>query len=152
MIASRPSQDQPLAKRIKIAETPAEITSCFPVMQELRPHLDSESFEKEIERLHDRYGFQLSFLEDGEVVCVAGIRIGEWLHKGRYLEIEDFVSKSESRSAGYGGRLFDWIVAYARSQECNHIRLVSAMTRDKAHQFYERKGMQRFAYYFTLDL
>ena len=141
-----------MAERIKIAETSAEIAACFPIMQELRPHLDAEAFEERIGRLHDRHGFKLAFLEDGEVVCVAGLRVGEWLHQGRYLEIEDFVSKSGNRSAGNGGRLFDWIVDYARSQECNHIRLVSALTRDAAHRFYERKGMQRFAYYFTMDL
>lgn len=141
-----------MAERIKIAETPAEIAACFPVMQELRPHLDAEAFEEHIGRLRDRHGFRLAYLEDDGVVCVAGLRVGEWLHQGRYLEIEDFVSKGGNRSAGYGGRLFDWIVDHGRSQECNHIRLVSALTRDRAHRFYERKGMQRFAYYFTMDL
>ncbi|WP_048647086.1 GNAT family N-acetyltransferase [Nitratireductor soli] len=141
-----------MAERIKIAETPVEIAACFPVMQELRPHLDAQAFEKQIGRLRDLHGYRLAFLEDGDVVCVAGLRIGEWLHQGRYLEIEDFVSKNGARSKGYGGRLFDWIAEYGRSRQCNHIRLVSALSRDSAHRFYERKGMQRFACYFTMDL
>lgn len=141
-----------MAEVIKFAETDDEILACFPVMRELRPNLKEESFLSQVDHLHGHYGFLLAYLAHEEVMSVAGLRIAEWLHQGRYLEIEDLVVRAGSRSQGHGGRLFDWIVDYARSQNCNHLRLVSALTRERAHRFYERKGMQRFAYYFTLDL
>jgi GNAT superfamily N-acetyltransferase len=137
---------------MKLAETDREIQACFAVMHELRPHLEPGKFESQVQRLHELYGFRLAFLEDGEVMCVAGIRIGEWLHQGRYLEIEDFVTRPGFRSRRYGGDLFDWIADYGRSQACVHLRLLSGVARKDAHRFYERKGMQMLAHYFSMDL
>jgi GNAT superfamily N-acetyltransferase len=141
-----------MSPRIKIAKTEAEIRACHPVMQELRPHLGAMEFEEQVKRLQALHGFQLAYLEDGEIMCVAGLRFGEWLPQGRYLEIEDLVTRADARAHGYGGLLFDWIVEYARSSNCVHVRLVSAVRREDAHRFYRRKGMGMLAYYFSMDL
>lgn len=90
---------------------------------------------------------------DGEVKAVAGFRISEWLAvDGKYLEIEDLVTGNNERSKGYGGELFDWLVAHAREKDCTHLRLISNVVRTDAHRFYERKGMSRAAYYFSMNL
>lgn len=141
-----------MTETIAFAGTDAEIAACFPVIAELRPHLRGDDFVARVRAL-EAGGFRLAFLKHGEdIVCVAGLRIGDWLHGGRYIEIEDFVTAGAARSGGYGGRLFDWIAAYGRAEGCAHLRLVSGVARERAHAFYERKGMQRFAYYFTMDL
>ena len=136
-----------------LAETPEEIAATWPVMHQLRPHLDAEAYLAQVLRLQAEQGFKLARMAvGGEVVAVAGLRFGEWLHGGRYLEIEDFVTGEESRSQGYGGEFFDWIVALARDTGCRHLRLVSGVQREAAHRFYRRKGMNLEAYYFSLDL
>ena len=91
-------------------------------------------------------------MTDGEVKAVAGFRISEWLAGGRYLEVEDLVSKSGERSKGYGGELFDWLVGHARENMCLQVRLVSRVDRRDAHRFYQRKGMTLAAHYFSLSL
>jgi GNAT superfamily N-acetyltransferase len=91
-------------------------------------------------------------LQDGEIKAVAGFRISEWLAGGKYLEIEDLIAKSGERSRGYGGELFDWLVAHAKENECDHLRLVSAVHRKDAHRFYLRKGMTLVAHYFSMPL
>lgn len=140
-------------KLIKIAETDAEILSCFAVMAELRPHLAGGEFVARIRRQHELYGFRLVFLaDDNEVKAVAGIRTAEWLAGGKYLEIEDLVTRDGDRSAGCGGQLFDWIVDLAMRERCSQLRLVSAVTRFDAHRFYLKKGMNIEAHYFSMQL
>jgi len=138
--------------RIAIARSEQEIAGCYPVMAELRPHIDPEDFVPTVKRLAEVAGFRLAYLTDGEVKAVAGFRISEWLAGGRYLEVEDLVAKSGERSKGYGGELFDWLVEHARENDCLQVRLVSRVSRLDAHRFYLRKGMSLEAHYFSLNL
>jgi GNAT superfamily N-acetyltransferase len=139
-------------KEIKIADTDDEIMSCYPVMAELRPHIPPDDFLPTVKRLAEIAGFRLAYLHEGEVKAVAGFRISEWLAGGKYLEIDDLVAKSSERSKGYGGVLFDWLVAYAKENNCQHLRLVSRVSRHDAHRFYQRKEMVLEAHYFSMSL
>jgi GNAT superfamily N-acetyltransferase len=142
-----------MTQTIAFATSADDIRSCFGVMSQLRPHLAEGEFLKLVRHLAETTRFQMAFVtEGGEIKAVAGFRISEWLASGKYLEIEDLVVNEEERSRGYGGALFDWIVAYAKERGCDQLRLVSRMDRDEAHRFYERKGMTRFAYYFSMNL
>jgi hypothetical protein len=98
-------------------------------------------------------GFGLAYLREAEQIrAVAGHRISEWLAGGKYLEIEDLVSKISDRSKGYGGALFDWLISLAAQHGCQEVRLVSNVRRADAHRFYLRKGMTKEAYYFSIDV
>jgi GNAT superfamily N-acetyltransferase len=138
--------------RITIAQTEQEISDCYLVMAELRPHLQFDEFLPIVKRLIEIAGFQLAYLTDGEIKAVAGFRISEWLAGGKYLEIEDLVAKSGERSKGYGGQLFDWLVEHAKENNCLQLRLVSRVSRVDAHRFYQRKGMNLEAHYFSMNL
>jgi GNAT superfamily N-acetyltransferase len=138
--------------RINIARSEPEISRCYLVMAELRPHIRPDEFVPTVNRLAEVAGFRLAYLTDGEIKAVAGFRISEWLAGGRYLEVEDLVAKSGERSKGYGGELFDWLVAHARENDCSQVRLVSRVSRLEAHRFYLRKGMKLEAHYFSMDV
>ena len=138
---------------IRTAETDDEIEACYSVMSELRPHLDRDAFLPQVRRQMAASGFQLVYLAENEVVkAVAGIRVAEWLARGKSLEIEDLVATESDRSKGYGGRLFDWIVEHATASGCSEIRLVSHVTRYRAHRFYLNKGMIIDAHFFWMPL
>ena len=142
-----------MTTQISLAETREDIAATWPVMRQLRPHLDAARYLELVERLQAERDFRIASMRvDGEVVAVAGLRFGEWLHGGRYLEIEDFVTSDGSRSQGHGSAFFDWIAALARDAGCRHLRLFSGVQREAAHRFYRRKGMSLDAYYFSLDL
>ena len=121
-------------------------------MAELRPHIQPDEFLPMVKRLAEIAGFQLAYLTDDEIKAVAGFRISEWLAGGKYLEIEDLATKSGERSKGYGGDLFDWLVEYAKENNCQQVRLVSRVSRLDAHRFYLRKGMNLEAHYFSMNL
>lgn len=71
----------------------AGIARCYPLMSQLRPHLSREAFLAAVLRMEVAQGYRLVQLEDGgELHVLAGIRLGEWLHRGRYLEVDDLVT------------------------------------------------------------
>ena len=135
-----------------MAQNDQQILDCYPVMAELRPHIQPGEFLPMVKRLTKIAGFQLAYLTDSEIKAVAGFRISEWLAGGKYLEIEDLVAKSTDRSKGYGGELFDWLVKHARENNCRQVRLVSRVSRLDAHRFYLKKGMHLEAHYFSINL
>ncbi len=138
--------------QIKFANSSEEISKCFPIMAELRPHLTIEKFVTQVLRMQQLHNYQLLSIEDNGVKALAGIRIGEWLHTGKYLEIEDLITAAEHRSKGYGEQLFHWIKNYANEMDCNQVRLVSGAHRERAHRFYINQGMVFEAKYFSLPL
>ena len=142
-----------MTTEISIVETREDIATTWSVMRQLRPHLEAEGYLALVLRLRKERGFRLARMSvNGEVVAVAGLRFGEWLHGGRYLEIEDFVTSEDCRSQGHGSAFLDWIAALGREGGCRHLRLLSGVQREAAHRFYRRKGMGLDAYYFSLDL
>lgn len=139
--------------KIALATSDEEITRCFPVMAELRPHIGAEDFLPRVKKLAEATGLKLAYSENGEVKAVAGFRISEWLAvDGKYMEIEDLATKIGEQSKGYGGELFDWLVEHAKENGCTHLRLVSNVARTDAHRFYERKRMTHIAKYFSMNL
>lgn len=138
---------------ISVAKTAEEIGRCYDCMRELRGHLPSEAdFIAQVEQ-QQREGFRLAFLEsDGEVCAVAGYRIHHLLFSGRTLYVDDLVTRAKDRSSGFGGRLFDWLVAEARRENCRGFSLDSGVQRFDAHRFYLMKRMKIAAHHFTLDL
>lgn len=110
---------------ISLAQTDKEIKNCYAVMAELRPQLSPGEFLPQVKRQIEIAGYQLAFLTDEEVKAIAGVRISESLSGGKYLEIEDLVSKTDERSKVYGGQLFDWLIECAKENDCDQIRFVS---------------------------
>src|SRR5690606_2487602 len=92
-----------MATDFSIVDTRDGIVATWPVMRQLRPHLAVDEYVALVERLQEEHGFRLAQMRvDGDIVAVAGLRFGEWLPRGRYLEIEDFVTSDSCRSQGHG--------------------------------------------------
>ena len=122
-------------------------------MLELRPHLtDCHAFTAQVERQQVQ-GYRLAYLEAaGEIRAVAGYRISEKLSAGRFLYVDDLVTRAADCSQGYGGLLFDWLIGQARQADCTQLQLDSAVWRHGAHRFYLRKGMDITAHHFDVKL
>ena len=137
---------------IWMAETDEQVARCFPVMFELRPHLAEATFVRLIRRMQQE-GFLLAALEDeGEVRAVAGFRVNVLLARGKNLYVDDLVTAEASRSHAYGHALIQWLIQYARDNDCDTFDLDSGVQRFRAHRFYFREGMHINAYHFTLSL
>ncbi|MEP7248617.1 MAG: GNAT family N-acetyltransferase [Spartobacteria bacterium] len=142
-----------MTNRIVEAITPEEVARCFPVMRQLRTHFEDEkTFVEQVERQRAD-GFKIAFLEDkGGVRAVAGYRMAESLFAGHYCYVDDLVTDESARSLGYGGALFDWLVAESRTAGCEEFQLDSGVQRFAAHRFYLAKRMKIASHHFTLAL
>ena len=136
-----------------LAESGRDIARCFPVMAQLRPHLVEAEFVARVRRTFAE-NYRLAFLADeaGVVRSVAGFRIMDLLYSGRTAYVDDLVTDGDSRSRGHGDRLFDWVVAQARSLGCAEFSLDSGTQRIDAHRFYLRKRMKIACFHFSLSL
>lgn len=142
-----------MSSTIKLAVTDDEIRSCYPVMSQLRPHVDESRFCAQIRRQMDTFGYELPLLATDEgVQAVGGFRISECLAWGKFLYIDDLVTNEHSRSAGYGAILFDWIRDYAVAKGCAQLHLDSGVQRFGAHRFYLNLRMNIDCHHFSLVL
>lgn len=137
---------------IKLAETVSDIAACFPVMAQLRQHLQADTFVAQIQALM-AHGYQLAFLEDaGAVVSVAGFKLDHNLYAGKYLYIEDLVTCEKMRGKGYGEQMMHWLKAYAKTQQCQVLHLDSGVQRFAAHRFYLKQHLDIVSYHFLVRL
>jgi GNAT superfamily N-acetyltransferase len=139
---------------MKIAEafSSDDLTRCFEVMKELRPHHNSNSFLETMEQMK-KEGYHLLYLEDaGKIVCVAGFRFTTTLYDGLIIDFDDFVTLTEAQNKGYAGKLFDHLVEIARGKGIKTIHLNSNHRRFGAHRFYLNKRMNIVAHHFRLEV
>jgi GNAT superfamily N-acetyltransferase len=138
-----------MSETIRTAVTDGEIEACFPVMVQLRPHLDADAFVAIVRKLEGQ-GYRLAYLSaDDTVKAVVGYRIIDMLRTGRMLEVDDLVSCASARSRGYGERLLAWCHGVARAEGCSVVELDSAVHRADAHRFYFREHMHILAFHFS---
>jgi GNAT superfamily N-acetyltransferase len=137
---------------IEVATTNEQIAACFPVMRELRPHLEPSAFVPTIRQL-ERDGYRLAWLEaDGAIVTVAGFRLKRALFCPMFLYVDDLVTLASERSKGYGRIMLDWLKERARQEGCLQLHLDSGMHRTDAHRFHERERLHRSGYHFRADM
>jgi len=137
---------------IRTAERADDIARCFPVMAQLRPHLEERAFVDRVRRL-EAEGFKLAYLEEeGVVRAAAGFRIFEKLTVGRQMYVDDLVTDERQRSRGCGKVLLDWLKEHARFAGCTELQLDSGVNRYKTHAFYFRERMHISSYHFMIKL
>ncbi len=137
---------------IQLAEYDFQILGCFPIIFQLRPHLDQAKFVEQV-RYQMEEGYQLAFLEvEKQAVAVAGFRICNCLASGKFLYIDDLVVDELKRSHSYGKQLFLWLIEYARNHDCKHLSLDSGVQRFAAHRFYLMQRMSITSHHFSMEL
>ena len=126
--------------------------SGYPVMVQLRPHLSEDEFyEHVLEQM--REGYQLAYLaSDAGTATIAGFRFSNTLAWGKILYVDDLVTSENQRSQGHGEEMLDWLIEYARKNECAELHLDSGVKRYGAHRFYLGHGMDITCHHFALKL
>lgn len=138
---------------IKELTTEQEWLQAFPVMHELRRHLDETSYLRGLLDMREQ-GYKLFALYEGaEIAAVAGVAISTNFYYGRHVWVYDLVTHSEKRSEGYGERLLSFIQQWAKDNDCEKVALSSGLQRKDAHRFYEDKmGYDKPSFVFTRSL
>jgi GNAT superfamily N-acetyltransferase len=137
---------------ISLAISREEIQRCFPVMAQLRPHLQESEFVQRVKR-QQREGYHLAAIMDKNIIkAVAGYRFSTSLSWGHFMYVDDLVTAENYRSQGHGQRLFRWLVGQARRRKCDQLHLDSGVQRFGAHRFYLSTRMDIIAHHFAMKL
>jgi ribosomal protein S18 acetylase RimI-like enzyme len=141
------------AAALRHAETEAELRACWPVMQQLRPHLrDVDEFVERVQRMRgDRYRI-LAAWQDASVVALAGYRLTENFIHGHFLYVDDLVTLDTARGGRWGTLLMDEMAALARQAGCASLVLDTALSNALAQRFYFRQGLLTRAIRFSREL
>lgn len=137
------------APDIRAADDPATLRAAWPVVAQLRPHLDEGAFLARALRQQAEGWRATVLLEGGVVRAFAGWRVQEMLAHGRLLYVDDLVTDSAARSAGHGKALLDWLKAQASALGCRSLQLDSGTQRIDAHAFYLRERLRIVSFHFS---
>lgn len=130
------------------------IVACFPLMRQLRPHLETEDvFVARWRRQSAEAGYGLLAVwgERGPL-ALAGYRLMENLIHGRFLYVDDLVTDAAARGGGHGGRLLDQLKREGRDLGCAKLVLDTALDNVLGHRFYYRNGLLAQALRFNVPL
>jgi ribosomal protein S18 acetylase RimI-like enzyme len=131
-----------IAADIRPVQDEADVIACFPVMQQLRPHLvDADELVARWRR-QSQDGYHLAALwQEGVVVALAGYRVQENLIHGRFFYVDDLVTATTARSQGHGECLMDFLKLEAKRLDCERLTLDTPLDNVLGHRFYYRNGL-----------
>ena len=116
---------------------PREWPAIFPLIEQLRPHLDANEFISRARRqMHNGYELIGAF-KGGEVAGVLGMRPVHTLVRGAHLHIDDIVVDEGGRKSGTGRALMAYAENDARARGYSVVFLDA---RPEAIGFYQTIG------------
>jgi GNAT superfamily N-acetyltransferase len=138
--------------RIHNLATEADLRAAWPVVRQLRPHLDADSFVAQALRQIDAGYRATGLFEEEAPRAFAGWRVAEFLAHGRFLYVDDLVTDAGTRGKGQGKVLLGWLKDEARRLGCRSLQLDSGTQRKDAHAFYLREGLRIDSFHFGIPL
>ncbi|MDR6121288.1 GNAT superfamily N-acetyltransferase [Bacillus sp. SLBN-46] len=125
---------------IKDLKNEKEWKEAYPVMKQLRTHLDEEQFLQLVQEAKQKNDYKMAALYDNEkLVAVTGFMPMITLYNGRFIWVCDLVTDSNGRSKGYGAALLDYVHKWSKENGYDIVSLSSGLQRVEAHRFYENK-------------
>lgn len=133
--------------------TEREWVAAFPVIAQLRTHLNEASYLDYLREMTDD-GYRLFAISvDDEIVSLAGVAIRVNMYNGRHVWVYELVTDADRRSEGHGQKLLSFVEEWAGKNDCELVALSSGLQREDAHRFYEeRAGMTRTSYVYTREV
>jgi GNAT superfamily N-acetyltransferase len=125
---------------IKELKNKKEWKEAYPIMKQLRTHLDEEQFLELIQEATQKEYYKIAALYDNEkMVAVTGFMPMITLYNGRFIWVCDLVTDSDSRSNGHGEALLNYVHKWSKENGYDIVSLSSGLQRIDAHRFYENK-------------
>ncbi|QDI90907.1 GNAT family N-acetyltransferase [Salicibibacter halophilus] len=121
-------------------DTEKKISEAFPVMNQLRTHLNEKEYMELVAEARDKDMYRMFALYDQEdIVAVIGFKPMITLYYGRFVWVCDLVTDTDKRSNGYGEKLLLYVHNWALENNYKSVALSSGLQRYDAHRFYEEK-------------
>ena len=139
---------------IKELRSKEEIAQAYPIMHQLRTHLDENLYWELVEEAREKDQYKLFALyEKDRMVAVTGFKPMITLYYGRFVWVCDLVTDATERSKGYGEQLLTFVHQWAKEHRYDRVALSSGLQREDAHRFYRDKmSYETVSYVFKKDL
>lgn len=138
---------------LRHADTDAELRACWPVMQQLRPHLGgAQDFIERVQRMRSDHYRLLAAWRGTHVLALGGYRLQENLVYGRFVYLDDLVTLDTERGQHWGARILHHVIGIAERAQCNGFVLDTGIANVGAQRFYARQGLANQATRFSLAL
>lgn len=117
-----------------------ELLEVYPIIKQLRPHLDETAFLTLVSKAQASENYKLFALYNDDMpVALAGFLPRVSLSQGVHVWVADLITCKKHRSKGYGKQLLRIVEKWAREHGCCTVALSSGTARKRAHRFYEEK-------------
>ena len=139
---------------IKELQSESEVMKAFPVMKQLRTHLNEDTFLELVLEAQAKDHYKIfALIDEGEIVAVTGFKPMITLYYGRFVWVCDLVTDKNKRSQGYGEKLLTSVHEWAKEHNYESVALSSGLQRTDAHHFYENKmDYEKVSYVFKTNL
>ncbi|WP_099156860.1 GNAT family N-acetyltransferase [Virgibacillus ndiopensis] len=125
---------------IKELQSQKDIMEAFPVMKQLRTHLDETAYLDLVMDAQAKDSYRMfALINDREIVAVTGFKPMITLYYGRFVWVCDLVTHANYRSKGFGEKLLNYVHEWAKENNYENVALSSGIKRVDAHRFYEEK-------------
>jgi GNAT superfamily N-acetyltransferase len=132
---------------------PEETALAYDAMRELHHFGSATEFATKVNNQRvDGYRLVATFEAEALAAAAAGFRTGHSIAWGRYLYIDDLVTREHLRRRGHGRVLMEWLFGEARRLGCDMMHLDSRTHRHDSHRFYLNCGLRIAAFHFDIDL
>lgn len=134
---------------VQLDPSDARLAAVYPVMHELRTELSEPGFFDLYSQGYAEGYRVLALFDEGECRAAAGYHLTHGFLHGRFMYVDDLVTATAYRSAGYGSALSDHLVEIARLNGCSSVQLDSGTERTNAHRFYFRESYVITSFHFS---
>ncbi len=140
--------------KIQFAATDEQLLKCRKAILELRPQIRSEEYLEKAKLLLSEGAKMIYADEETDAPAVSVFRMNYYFARGKNIYIDDLSTLPEARKKGYAGALLDFIINYARENNCENIHLDSGYGKDRhnAHRLYLNKGFFLASHHFVLNI
>ena len=146
-----PDVDRDSSISVRLATTDDDLLACFPAMAELRPMLaDARMFALACRRMGEDGYRILAAWDDNAVVALAGYRVQVNFVFGKFLYVDDLVTRESARGQQWGAQLIERLRLTSAEEGCSRLVLDTAMTNTLAQRFYFRAGLLPMALGFSI--
>ena len=133
---------------IRELTTKAEMLEQLALLQEMYPSLTREDYSNDLDAMIPNNYTQIAVFKNNECLGLSGIWCGTKLWCGKYIELDNIIVSSKSRSKGIGKLIFDYVQKMGEEQHVSMLSLDSYTTNHKAHKFFYNEGFGPKGFHF----
>jgi len=122
------------------------------LLHELAPQFSLELLECRLDEMFSRQYQCVGIYAGQQLVGVCGLWILTKYYTGRHLEPDNVYIKPEFRNQGIGKKLNDWLVLFAKQNDCKAIELNCYNSNTQGHAFWKDNGFEEIALHFSKNV